>query len=217
MRRRDAMRTPDEGDEGGGGRRDIFGSFQRDSPRGRVKGDNLSDADCARNIRHRHPSRSRGAPVCSWMATCKHGDVIASSVRFPARLVLCVHTDVSLAYCSCAFSYCQSRAPPCGCSSVGNGQLLSQHRPGSLYKGITIIRCLINSPSSEPRSAICLGRVHPGSPFHSGRSRMPLPRASCGAIRGIIRCDAICHGLIGLRNWNLPNPRQRRDGFSRCV
>jgi len=88
---------------------------------------------------------------------------------------------------------------------------------GSLYKGITIIRCLINSPSSEPRSAICLGRVHPGSPFHSGRSRTPLPRASCGAIRGIIRCDAICHGLIGLRNWNLPNPWQRRDGFSRCV
>jgi len=46
---------------GGGG--DIFRSFQRDSPRSRVKGDNLSDADCARNIRHRRPSRSRGASL----------------------------------------------------------------------------------------------------------------------------------------------------------
>jgi len=48
-------------------------------PYGHVKGDNLSDADCARNIRHR-PSPALAKPSWSWMATCKHGDVIASSV-----------------------------------------------------------------------------------------------------------------------------------------
>lgn len=104
-------------------------------------------------------------------------------------------------------SYCQSSAPPCGCSSVREWSRpgSQRRRLGSLYKGITIIRCLIN----------------PYPPWHCNllRARYSDPLATfwaiatvvadCGAIRGIIRWDAICHRAHppGLRNWNPPNPR----------
>lgn len=90
-----------------------------------------------------------------WSATCKHAGVIASSDP-AAPTALCAHTDVSLADCSCFSRAVNQVLQPAAGSSVS-----PDVRPdpghsigllGSLYKGITIIRCLI-TPSAV---AICL-------------------------------------------------------------
>lgn len=171
-------------------------------PRGHVKDDNLSDADCAGNIRHRPPvlrsrreERRGGGGKATWMATCKHGDVMASArCAVPGRLVLCVHTDVSLAHCSCRSRTVNQTLHPAAASQFGRGcrgGLPTASPLGSLYKGITIIRCLINPPHPSPplrtrASAICLGRVYgarnPNAPRRRAR-RFPRSRAIASARR----------------------------------
>lgn len=125
-------------------------------------------------------------------------------------------------------SYCQSSAPPCGCSSVRvgalHGGLPAAASPlGSLYKGITIIRCLINPYRV---SAICLGRVtrpfrftgcrRSGAREEDGRQPPPSSIAARDPRYNSLRCNLLAE-LIGLRNWNLPNPRQRRWIFKVCL
>lgn len=89
----------------------------------------------------------------------------------PAGLVLCVHTDVSLAHCSCRSRTVNQMFRPAAApqfESEASGELPASPL-GSLYKGITIIRCLINP--YRHGIAICLGHV---TAIRSGRSRTSL-------------------------------------------
>lgn len=113
-------------------------------------------ATCPGSGRHiRHWPSNPSCLETGSTATCKHGGVIASSDP-AAPTVLCAHTDVSLADCSCFSLAVNQVLQPAAASSVSPDVRPDPGRSigllGSLYKGITIIRCLI-TPSVV---AICL-------------------------------------------------------------
>lgn len=134
-----------------------------------------------------------------------------------AGLVLCVHTDVSLAHCSCRSRTVNQVLHPAAApqfeSEAGGGLPASPLE--SLYKGITIIRCLINPTLPPPRHCNLLRARYSDSlaPVLGDRERR------CRRLRrdpwyNSPGCN-LPPGSPGLRNWNPPNPRQRE--FSRCV
>lgn len=130
-------------------------NFSNDGEFPGIRG-NLSRVGAASHIRHRpstNPSLLGNRVHRS--ATCKHGGVIASGDP-AAPTVLCAHTDVSLADCSCFSLAVNQVLQPAAASLVSPDVRPDPGRSigllGSLYKGITIIRCLI-TPSVV---AICL-------------------------------------------------------------
>lgn len=86
-----------------------------------------------------------------------------------AGLVLCVHTDVSLAHCSCRSRTVNQMFRPAAAPQFESeaSDELPASPLGSLYKGITIIRCLINPLPPRHCNLLRARYSNPPAPFRA--------------------------------------------------